>query len=74
MPDATLNLVLASTDDEVPSIANDDTRRSMIDELLVIGQIVDLTEVTDVLERDGVAAFISSYGELLATVQSKLAG
>jgi transaldolase len=74
MPDATLDLVLASTDEEVPSIANDDTRRSMIDELLVIGQIVDLTEVTDVLERDGVAAFISSYGELLATVQSKLAG
>jgi transaldolase len=74
MPDATLDLVLASTSAEVPSIANDDTRRSMIEELLAIGQIIDLSEVTDVLERDGVAAFISSYGELLATVKSKLIG
>ena len=33
---------------------------------------VSLSEVTDALERDGVAAFINSYEELLDTVSNKL--
>lgn len=69
MPDATLEAfddhgTLARTADADPAAA-----RAVFDQLREVG--VDITDVTAVLEDEGVAAFEKSYDELLGALQGK---
>jgi len=45
--------------------------RSILDRLSAVG--VDLDDVTDKLERDGVASFTASFDDLIATLETKAA-
>jgi transaldolase len=69
MPEDTLEAfadhgTLARTADADP-----DGARAVIDQLAEVG--VDMADVTRVLEEEGVAAFVKSYDELLATLEAK---
>jgi transaldolase len=71
MPEATLEAfedhgTLARTVDADPDVA-----RRTVDALAAVG--VDMADVTDVLEREGVAAFEKSYDELLGALEGKAA-
>jgi transaldolase len=71
MPEATLDAfddhgTLARTVDADP-----DAARRVIDDLAEVG--VDMADVTDVLEREGVSTFEKSYDELLGALEGKAA-
>ncbi|UAK25624.1 transaldolase [Sphingomonas nostoxanthinifaciens] len=71
MPEATLNAV-RELDAEVPdtiSAGYADARRT-IDELAASG--IDLADVADVLEREGLASFVQSWDNLIASVEDQL--
>ena len=72
MPENTLELFAEKGDLSRNSIADEATRDSMIQQFARLGTVLDLTELTDKLESDGVKAFDSSYRELLETVSHKL--
>ncbi len=72
LPDATLNEFLKSGDSSVPSIADAGYRDSAIENFDAIAHLVDVKAVTTALERNGVAAFVSAYAELLETVSKKV--
>ena len=72
MPDPTLAATLAKGD-FATSLLRDATSRQQATALLAsLEGLVSLDDVTLTLERDGVAAFIRSYDDLLALVQEKL--
>ncbi len=69
MPDATIDAFLergtvARTIDADPAAA-----QAVLDEVSALG--VDLDDVADVLEQEGVASFVKSFDELLASLQAK---
>jgi len=71
IPDATLadfedHGTLARTLD-----ADVNAARNILDRLAAVG--VDLDDVTDKLERDGVASFTASFDDLIATLETKAA-
>jgi len=72
VPDATLDIAREKGDPRhsvlVPERIADVARA--LDELPAAG--INLSDITDTLERDGVSAFVTSYEELLATVASHL--
>ena len=73
MPDPTLETFARSGEPGRSLLAQDETRVALAAHL---GQLLDLgislSDITNSLESDGVAAFMASYDELLATVASKL--
>ena len=73
MPDPTLEAFASSGDPSRSALANEHSRLILarnLNELANVG--ISLGDVTDTLERDGVAAFVTSYDELLQTVAGKL--
>lgn len=72
VPDATLDVARATGNPELSVLSADRIGEIalLLDELPAAG--IDLSEITDTLERDGVDAFVTSYEELLATVASHL--
>lgn len=73
MPDPTLELYAVRGDASKSQIADSKKRavlRQVLDSLPDEG--VSLEDITQKLENDGVAAFMSSYDEVLETVASKL--
>ncbi|HRW38945.1 MAG TPA: transaldolase [Aquihabitans sp.] len=69
MPEGTLEAFEREGVVDRTADADLDGARATIDALADLG--IDLGEVTDQLEREGVAAFIASYDDLLDTLQSK---
>ena len=68
MPEKTLN-ALADHGNGAPSIEGTyEESHAVIDKLAELG--INLKDVTDKLEADGVAAFIKSWDSVLADVQS----
>jgi transaldolase len=75
LPDPTLEAYADHGNAANSQLLDDAARRKLgqkLDDLAAAG--IDLVEVTQRLEDEGVAAFISSYDELLATVTQKLRG
>ncbi len=73
MPDATLASFIDHGRLDADGISRDEVRHAMRQTLKELSAAIDVHALTDQLERDGVAAFESSYEELLQTVTSKLA-
>lgn len=72
MPEATLDAVLASTDIQGNTLAGtEETARDTFRALEEIG--IDLDDVFDVLEREGVEKFVDSWNDLLKAIQPQLA-
>ena len=68
MPEKTLN-ALAEQGDGVPTIAGTyEESHSIMDRLAALG--INIKDVTDKLEADGVAQFINSWDSVLADVQA----
>jgi transaldolase len=74
MPDATLYATLDHGDFANSKLLADDLRSSTAALLSTLPSEISLDEVTDTLERDGVASFISAYEDLLSLVETKLNG
>jgi transaldolase len=75
LPDPTLEAYADHGDAANSQLLDESARRTLgakLEELANAG--IDLAAVTQRLEDEGVAAFISSYDELLATVAQKLLG
>ena len=72
MPDATLAAALARGSYGDSILRDGERIGAALATLDALGSSVDLAEVTQRLEDEGVAAFIASYDELLATVRTKL--
>jgi transaldolase len=68
MPDATLLAALDHGDFDASVLRDQETRASQVARLSALPHEVSLADVTATLERDGVAAFVQSYDEVLATV------
>jgi transaldolase len=71
MPEATLKAV-GALDEATPDTITGRyaEARAAADELATLG--IDLTDVADVLERDGLASFVKSWDELIASVEDQL--
>jgi transaldolase len=74
MPDATLAAVLDHGDFATSRLLNDDSVRAMASSLDELPEDVSLSVATEKLEIDGVAAFVTSYEDLLKTVAQKQQG
>ena len=72
MPDPTLAATLAKGDFAQSLLLDAASRTAAVALLTSLEGEVSLDDVTLTLERDGVAAFIRSYDDLLALVQEKL--
>jgi transaldolase len=72
MPDATLELASTHSDPSRSLLEDDSVRHTTAGLLVTLPEAINLKSVTANLEREGVAAFINSYSELLATVKAKL--
>jgi transaldolase len=72
MPDATLAAATSRADGGRSLLASRASATEASALLENLPASVDLIEITDRLERDGVASFISSYDELLGTVATKM--
>jgi transaldolase len=72
MPDPTLAATLTQGNFAASLLLDESVRREAVSLLASLEGDVSLDEVTLTLERDGVAAFIRSYDDLLALVQEKL--
>jgi len=72
MPDPTLAATLEKGDFAQSLLLDESSRSAAVLLLASLAGEVSLDEVTLTLERDGVAAFIRSYDDLLALVQEKL--
>lgn len=73
MPDPTLEIYAARGDASKSQLSSDSRRaglRQVLESLADAG--INLNDVTQRLEDEGVAAFMASYDEVLATVRSKL--
>jgi transaldolase len=72
VPDATLDIARTSGNPSISVLTADNLHHeaALLDDLAKAG--VSLSEITDTLERDGVAAFVTSYEELLSTVSRSL--
>ena len=73
MPEATLTAFEDHGDLTSPSIDDEVIRRRYVEQFNLLSSAIDLNSVTAQLEIEGVRAFESSYGELLQTVDDKLA-
>ena len=71
LPDATLDAFLDHGSVARTVDAHDDDARATLAALAEVG--VDLDDVTELLEKEGVAAFEASYDDLLATLGEKAA-
>jgi transaldolase len=71
MPEATLTAV-GSVDEATPDTITPRyaEAHAMIDELGAFG--IDLSNVADVLEREGIASFVKSWDDLIASVKEQL--
>ena len=71
MPEATLNAMDEIDEPIRNTISNryEEARRT-VDELVTMG--IDFADVADVLEREGVASFVQSWDDLIASVESQL--
>ena len=72
MPDATLAGVLDHADFSNSLLLDDESITRAAAPLAQLPGEVSLDDVTARLERDGVAAFVTAYEELIATVTSKI--
>lgn len=73
MPDATLEGVLDHADFTTSRLLDDGDVAQTAARLALLPADISLDAVTERLEVDGVASFVSSYQELLATVAAKIA-
>jgi transaldolase len=71
MPEATLEAVMDHGTVARTVDADPDSARRTIEALAAVG--VDMADVTETLEREGVAAFEKSYDELLGALEGKAA-
>ncbi len=69
LPDATLDAFLDHGTVARTIDAHDEEARRTLDQLAEVG--VDLDDVTELLEKEGVAAFEASYDDLLSTLGDK---
>ncbi|CAB4858100.1 unannotated protein [freshwater metagenome] len=75
LPDPTLEAYADHGDSAKSRLLRESDRRVLAGTLAQLAAAgIDLAEVTQRLEDEGVSAFISSYDELLATVSQKLRG
>jgi transaldolase len=74
MPDATLAAVLDHGDFATSRLLNDESVRALASSLDDLPESVSLSVATEKLEIDGVAAFVTSYEDLLKTVAQKQRG
>lgn len=74
MPDATLEGVLDHGEFSSSLLLASDSIASHAAKLDELPRAISLQSVTDQLEIDGVASFVTSYEELLATVAAKIEG
>ncbi len=72
MPDLTLAAVLHHGDFTTSMLESPESAASAAAALELLPDEISLDAVTDKLEAEGVAAFVDSYDELLATVAAKL--
>lgn len=73
MPDPTLEAFARIGEPSRSALAHEDSRAALVANLQELGALgISLSDITSTLELDGVAAFVASYDELLATVASKL--
>jgi transaldolase len=72
MPEGTLADTLDHANFAASVLLNEDTAQKTAALLDNLSPDVSLDKVAEQLEVDGVAAFVKSYGELLATVSSKM--
>ena len=73
LPDPTLEAYADHGDATKSRLSNAALRQRLAAQLgELAGEGVDLATITTQLENEGVAAFVSSYDELLATVASKI--
>jgi transaldolase len=71
MPEATLTAVGGLKDAMLDTItARYEEARAVVSDLAVLG--ISLSEVADVLEREGIASFIKSWDDLIASVEEQL--
>lgn len=71
MPEATLAGLVSfdgATPDEITSRYAE--ARQIVDELSALG--IDLADVADLLEREGIASFVQSWDDLIASVEEQL--
>ncbi|HET8990385.1 MAG TPA: transaldolase [Acidimicrobiales bacterium] len=73
MPDATIDAYLDHGDPSASLLEDTGLRERAAGVLETLAPVVDLDAVTNRLEDEGVAAFASSYRELLATLEAKAA-
>jgi transaldolase len=71
MPEATLEGV-SRLDDATPDTISKRyaEARATVSDLAALG--IDLVDVADVLEHDGIASFVQSWDELIASVEQQL--
>lgn len=74
MPDATLDAVLDHGDFGASRLFDEASIEGLAATLKELPVEISLDAVTDKLEVDGVASFVASYEELLATVTQKIEG
>ena len=73
MPDPTLEIYAQRGDASRSRLADSTLRRSQREAIDQLGDYnINLDKVTQQLEDEGVAAFMASYDDVLATVSSKL--
>ena len=68
MPDATLAAALDHGRFDASLLSDERSRATQVARLSALPREISLADVTSALERDGVAAFVQSYDEVLATV------
>jgi transaldolase len=73
MPDATLAATLDHGNFANSELRSEASTKEAAEKLGQLPDHVSLAAVTEKLENDGVAAFVTSYEELLATVKEKMA-
>ncbi len=71
MPEATLKAV-GSLEAAAPDTISDRyaEAHTVVEELMTLG--IDLTDVADVLEREGIASFVQSWEDLISSVETQL--
>ena len=74
MPDATLDAVLDHGDFASSLLFDEASTEAAASALTELPADISLEAVTEKLEVDGVASFVASYEELLATVAKKIEG